>query len=67
MIRQAIKDGVIEQGQRFALHGLKHRGITDSEDKASGRHRSEAMRQLQDHSVPAVQASNAAVEPRKTT
>lgn len=46
MIRRAIKDGVIEQGQRFALDGLKHRGITDSEDKASGGHRSEAMRQL---------------------
>lgn len=62
MIRRAIAEGVIEDGQRFALHGLKHRGITDSEDKASGGHRSEAMRQLYDHAVPVVKA---AVKPKK--
>lgn len=62
MIRRAIDDGIIDKGERFALHGLKHRGITDSEDKASGGHVTEAMRQLYDHSVPVVKA---AVKPKK--
>lgn len=61
MIRRAITQGVIEPDQRFALHGLKHRGITDSDDKASGGHRSEAMRQLYDHAVPTVKP---AVKPK---
>lgn len=39
-------------GQRFSIHGLKHRGITDSTDKAAGGHVTEAMRQRYDHSVP---------------
>lgn len=54
--------GIIDQESRFSLHGLKHRGITDSEDKASGRHLTEAMRQLYDHSV---QVMEAAVKPKK--
>jgi integrase len=29
-MHMAIKDGVIEAAQRFSLHGLKHRGITDT-------------------------------------
>lgn len=55
MIKRAIDQGVITEGQRFALHGLKHRGITDSDDKASGGHVTEAMRQLYDHDVPVVE------------
>lgn len=54
MIKRAIIDGVISDAQRFALHGLKHRGITDSDDKSAGGHRTEAMRQLYDHEVPVV-------------
>lgn len=53
----AVKDGVITDEQRFTLHGLKHRGITDAEDKASGGHRTEAMRQRYDHAVPLVKPS----------
>ena len=41
----AIKNGVIDNSERFTLHGLKHRGITDSADKSSGGHRTERMRQ----------------------
>lgn len=48
-ITEAMRVGVITESERFALHGLKHRGITDSENKASGGHKSEAMRQLYDH------------------
>jgi len=54
MIKSAIAEGVISDAQRFALHGLKHRGITDSDDKSAGGHRTEAMRQLYDHEVPVV-------------
>ena len=62
LVRRAVAEGVIEKDQRFALHGLKHRGITDSEDKSAGGHVTEAMRQLYDHSVPVVRA---AVKPKK--
>jgi hypothetical protein len=41
---------------------LKHRGITDTEDKSAGGHVSEAMRQLYGHSVPVVKAP---VKPKK--
>ncbi|HYG06876.1 MAG TPA: integrase [Stenotrophomonas sp.] len=30
MITMAIRDGIITADQRFGLHGLKHRGITDT-------------------------------------
>lgn len=54
MIHAAIKAGIITQGERFSLHGLKHLGITDSHDKRAGGHRTEAMRQRYDHEVPIV-------------
>ncbi len=62
LVRRAIAEDVVEKDRRFALHGLKHRGIKDSEDKAAGGHVTEAMRQLYDHSVPVVKA---AVKPKK--
>ena len=51
MVRAAIEDKVIEESDRFSLHGLKHLGITDSQDKRSGGHRTEAMRQRYDHEL----------------
>lgn len=51
---EAISAGVIDESERFSLHGLKHRGITDSENKAAGGHRTEAMRQRYDHEDPLV-------------
>lgn len=39
-------------GNRFSIHGLKHRGITDTSDKTAGGHKTEAMRQRYDHEVP---------------
>lgn len=53
-MESAISDEVIAQDERFSLHGLKHRGITDSADKRSGGHKTEAMRQRYDHEVPVV-------------
>lgn len=55
----ALKAGVISKEERFGLHGLKHRGITDTKgtkaDKqlASG-HRSIQMVHLYDHERPVV-------------
>lgn len=51
----AVEAKVITDDQRFTLHGLKHRGITDSTDKASGGHKSPQMRQRYDHEVPIVE------------
>lgn len=47
-------DAVLAEDGVFTLHGLKHRGITDSKDKASGGHRTERMRQRYDHETPLV-------------
>ncbi len=33
------------------MHGLKHRGITDSNDRASGGYITEAMRQMYNHEI----------------
>ncbi len=49
LIRSAITKGVITEDQRFSLHGLKHRGITDSDNEADGGHRTLAMRQRYRH------------------
>lgn len=51
--------GRITREQRFTLHGLKHRGVTDTQGSlrrkqiASG-HQTEATVQLYDHDVPLV-------------
>jgi hypothetical protein len=55
LITEAMRVGVITASERFALHGLKHRGITESKDKASGGHRTERMRQRYDHETPLVE------------
>jgi len=57
-----VENGVITAEQRFGLHALKHRGITDTEgnradkQEASG-HKSAAMLDIYDHSVPIVDPS----------
>ena len=59
MMRRAVEEGIITREQRFTLHGLKHRGVTDTSGSrrrkqiASG-HQTEAMVQLYDHDVPVV-------------
>ncbi|PPT94928.1 integrase [Xanthomonas arboricola pv. arracaciae] len=60
MILLAIKDGAITAEQRFSLHGLKHRGITDTEgtradkQEAAG-HATQQMTNRYAHDVPVVQ------------
>ena len=61
-ITNAIKDGVLTEEQRFALHDLKRRGITDTpgdrkqKQDASG-HRDESMLDIYDFSLPLVSPS----------
>lgn len=56
----AIEAGVIDTDSRFGLHGLKHRGVTDTaggkakKKEASG-HKTDAMLNLYDHEIPTVQ------------
>lgn len=62
-ITEAIKDGVITPEQRFGLHDLKRRGITDTagtraeKQEASG-HRDESMMDVYDLSLPLVNPSS---------
>ncbi|MFN4162121.1 MAG: hypothetical protein ACK4FW_09145, partial [Stenotrophomonas sp.] len=41
----------LAESKRSALHALKHRGLADSENKASGGHKSGPMRQFYDQDV----------------
>lgn len=60
----AIKAGVLTAEERFTLHGLKHRGITDSKgnrsdkQQASG-HKSGQMLDVYDHELPVVEPAAA--------
>ncbi len=58
-IRMAIDDGVITKDERFTMHGLKHRGITDTEGgkeakQAASGHKTREMVNLYDHEVAVV-------------
>lgn len=59
MIKMAIAENIITPEDRFSLHGLKHRGVTDTEgtraDKkdASG-HKSDAAFNVYDHEMQTV-------------
>lgn len=61
-IKSSIEDGTITAEQRFGLHDLKRRGITDTvgnradKQEASG-HRGEAMMNVYDLSLPIVNPS----------
>lgn len=59
-ITRAIKDGTIDQSERFSLHGLKHRGITDTKgNKAqkadAARHKTIAMTAVYNHELMEVE------------
>jgi site-specific recombinase XerD len=60
MMRAAIRDGVIAAEQRFGLHGLKHRGVTDTkgttaEKQDAAGHKTPAMTHLYDHELRRVE------------
>jgi hypothetical protein len=55
----AIEAGVIDKDSRFGLHGLKHRGVTDTpgtraDKKQASGHKTDAMTALYDHEIPTV-------------
>lgn len=58
-ITLAMKDGIISKQERFSLHGLKHRGITDTvgnrgdKQDAAG-HVTPATTGRYDHALPVV-------------
>ena len=64
----AIKEKVLVDDVRFALHGLKHRGMTDTagtradKQQASG-HKNERMVDVYDYKIPIAGASG---KPEKT-
>lgn len=63
LMRTAVAKGVITQEQRFGLHGLKHRGITDTkgtrgEKKDAGGHVTDTMAALYNHDVPLVEPAD---------
>jgi site-specific recombinase XerC len=65
MILAAIDARVITAEQRFSLHGMKHRGITDTpgtrgEKQLASGHKSEAMLDVYDHSLPHVDPASEA-------
>ncbi|MDR1075268.1 MAG: hypothetical protein LBL59_02905 [Xanthomonadaceae bacterium] len=57
----AIKEGVITEDQRFGLHDLKRKGVTDTpgtkHDKQDAAGLTEAMMTIYDQSVPVVKPS----------
>lgn len=59
-----LERGTLKPEQRFTLHGLKHRGVTDTKgtkaDKQLGSgHKSPQMVERYDHDVPVVDQANA--------
>ena len=59
MIHGAIKAGIITPEERFGLHDLKRKGITETQGNRSDKreasgHRSESMMDIYDHSLPRV-------------
>lgn len=63
LMRNAIVDKVITEEQRFGMHGLKHRGVTDTkgtraEKKDASGHVTDSMASLYDHDLPRVEPAD---------
>lgn len=59
MIRDALATGIITPAERFSLHGLKHRGVTDTvgnvaDKQAASGHVDPRMVAHYDHEIPTV-------------
>jgi hypothetical protein len=50
---------VLTEEERFGLHGLKHRGVTDTlgDKKRASSHKTDAMVHFYDHALPQVEPS----------
>lgn len=58
----AVEAGVIDAGHKFGLHGLKHRGVTDTagtvaDKKQASGHRTDAMAEHYNHELAVVDAA----------
>lgn len=66
LMHAAIAAGVITEEQRFTLHGLKHRGLTDGTDKGAAGHKTAAMKDRYDHEVPVVEPAEPRARARRS-
>jgi site-specific recombinase XerD len=57
MMKNAIEDKVLDEIDRFAMHGLKHRGVTDTkgDKKVASGHKTDSMVHLYNHALPVVE------------
>lgn len=64
MMRNAVKDGILSQDERFGLHSLKHRGVTDTkgDKKEASGHKTDAMLHVYDHSLPLVERAGVDID-----
>jgi integrase len=66
-VAQALEAGVMLEGEQFGMHGLKHRGITDTEGNADDKqqasgHKTRQMVEHYDHSVATVDVAGKRVK-----
>lgn len=66
-VRQALEAGVITADTRFGMHGLKHRGVTDTPGGRTARkdaagHKSQAMTDLYSHELDVVQPASQSIQ-----
>jgi site-specific recombinase XerC len=66
-VAQALAAGVMLEGEQFGMHGLKHRGITDTEGNADDKqqasgHKTRQMVEHYDHSVATVDVAGKRVK-----
>ncbi|MEB2187690.1 integrase [Xanthomonas campestris pv. campestris] len=57
LMKNSVADGIIVSADRFAMHGLKHRGVTDSpgDKKLASGHKTDAMVHIYNHEIPEVE------------
>lgn len=53
-----IKEGIISNEQRFSMHGLKHKGCTDSTSHNPAGHKDPRMQNHYDHTIKIVDAAS---------
>ncbi|WP_309546855.1 site-specific integrase, partial [Xanthomonas phaseoli] len=60
MMTNALRDKIIDEADRFAMHGLKHRGVTDTlgDKKLASGHKTDAMAYLYNHALEHVEPSS---------
>ena len=57
-IKSCIAQGVIEESERFSLHDLKRKGVTDTDQENAAGHRDPRMREVYDLSEPTIKPAS---------